>query len=146
MPTTIRQQRDDNKYRQTSPTLTTYADLTSHFLPHPSTGQVTRVTDVDSVKQSIRNIVLTDKYERVRRPRIGANIRRHLFDMFDDLTMTRIESDVETAIENNEPRARVLNVKASGDPDTNSVAVTVTFSVLSTADEQSLTIPVYRAR
>lgn len=56
-----------------------YSDLNLSFKPHPITGDITRKTDVDAVKQSIKNLISTNHYERPFKPSLGANLRGKLF-------------------------------------------------------------------
>ena len=56
-----------------------YKDLNLNFSANPVTQDVTTVTDVISVKRSIRNLLLTNHYDRPFHPEIGSNIQHLLF-------------------------------------------------------------------
>ena len=57
-----------------------YKDLDLNFMAHPITGDVTTKSDSEAVKRAVKNIVLTNYYERPFKPSLGGNIRGLLFD------------------------------------------------------------------
>jgi phage baseplate assembly protein W len=115
-----------------------YIDFQSNFTIHPIKKDLTRLTNEDAVKRSIRNILQTDYYERRFRPKFGANIRAYLFENMTPITLHAIKSAVITAIENHEPRANIIDVVVSGG-DNNAVDVTLTFSIINSLQIVSLT-------
>ena len=58
-----------------------YKDLDIFFTPHPVTGDITVKTDTDAVRRSVRNIILTNKYERPFKPNFGGSLRDMLFEL-----------------------------------------------------------------
>lgn len=91
---------------------------------------MTRLVNEEAVKRSIKNILLTDYYERRFRPKFGANIRKYLFENITPLTLKAIQSDVTMAIGTYEPRARIIDIKVSAPSDSNEVDITVTFTTI----------------
>ena len=106
-----------------------YKDLNLNFSANPVTGDVTTVTDVIAVKRSVRNLLLTNHYDRPFHPEIGSNIPSLLFENFGPITGNQISRSVEETIVNFEPRARVESVEAFPVPDTNTYDVRVYFYV-----------------
>jgi len=100
----------------------------------------------DSVKRSIRNILLTDKGERFFNPTFGSDIRKMLFENFSPATEQVIADLIKTAIGNHEPRANVINVNVSGDPDQNSMYINIVFSVINKAEPVTLELILNRIR
>jgi len=90
-----------------------YKDLDFAFAASAVSSDVTRKYDVNAVKQSLRNILLTNFYERPFRPDFGTAISGLLFEPADDLTAIAIEKSVEQAVTRYEPRIRIDSVKAS---------------------------------
>jgi phage baseplate assembly protein W len=123
-----------------------YSDFLHTFLPHPATGQISRKTNVDAVKMSIRNLILTDKYERLKNPRIGSNIRRHLFELFTPMTAEYLKSDIQQTIEQSEPRARILQLDVTPNEDQNEMRVNLLFSIVTSQEPQQLELTLYRVR
>ena len=68
------------------------------------------------------------------------------FDLADEETEEEIEESIISAINVHEPRARTLNVRASSNPDRNEVDVKITFQVINTQEEVSLSIVLARLR
>lgn len=97
---------------------------------HPIKKDLTRLVNEDSVKRSIKNILLTDYYERPFRPRFGANIRKYLFENITPLTLRAIQIDITAAIATYEPRANIIEINVSAPSDSNEVDVSVTFSTI----------------
>jgi|TARA_B110000285_G_scaffold182354_1_gene206075 phage baseplate assembly protein W len=106
-----------------------YKDLNLNFSANPVTGDVNKVTDVNCIKRSIRNLLLTNHYDRPFHPEIGSNIPSLLFENFGPITGNQISRSVEETIVNFEPRARVESVEAFPVPDTNTYDVRVYFYV-----------------
>jgi phage baseplate assembly protein W len=123
-----------------------YSDFHTDLLPHPFNRQLIRKIDEDAVKQSIRNLVLTNKYERIRKPNIGGSITKYLFEPFSPLIQSEIKSTIESMVENYEPRAKILDVIVSDDTDSNSLYITVKFATITNAQPQQLEITLYRVR
>ena len=76
-----------------------------------------------AVINSIKNLVLTNHYERPFQPDIGSNIRRLLFENMDTITASSIETEIEQTILNYEPRARISRINAMADFDRNGFMV-----------------------
>ena len=106
-----------------------YKDLNLNFSANPVTGDVTTVTDVVAVKRSVRNLLLTNHYDRPFHPEIGSNIPYLLFENFGPITGNQLSRAIEEMIGNFEPRARVENVECIPIPDTNTYDIRIYFYV-----------------
>jgi phage baseplate assembly protein W len=122
-----------------------YADFDTNLNFHPIRKDVALLTNEDAVKRSIRNIVLTNYYER-NDPTVGANIGYQLFELASRKSQIIIENSLTTAIKNHEPRANLISVNVAMDPDEHSISATITFSVISNAQPVSLTVILERVR
>ncbi len=109
-------------------------------------GDVFKKSDAAAVKQAVKNLVLTNFYEKPFLPRFGGNIRGLLFELADDDTEFEIENAVITSIERYEPRAEVLSVAAQSQPDLNALDVTIVFKVINTGEEVVFTTTLTRLR
>ena len=87
-----------------------YSDLDLNFTIHPVKKDINRHVGDMAVINSIKNLVLTNHYERPFQPDIGSNIRRLLFENMDTITASSIEREIEQTISNYEPRARVSRI------------------------------------
>ena len=92
-----------------------YTDIDLNITPHPSSGDLVLKKDNDAVKRSLRNIMLTNNFERPFKPNFGANLRGLLFELADDLTKFEIRSQIIEAVENFEPRVKIDNIYLTQD-------------------------------
>ena len=106
-----------------------YKDLNLNFSANTVTQDVTTVTDVISVKRSIRNLLLTNHYDRPFHPEIGSNIQHLLFEPINPVTGNQLARLIEELIANFEPRANVESVECFPVPDTNTYDVRIYFYV-----------------
>ena len=106
-----------------------YKDLNLNFSTNPVTQDVTTVTDVNAVKRSVRNLLLTNHYDRPFHPEIGSNVTALLFENFGPITGNQLSRTIEEMISNFEPRARVETVECYPLPDTNTYDVRIYFYV-----------------
>ena len=109
-------------------------------------GDIYRKTDADAVKQSVKNIVSTNRFEKPFEVFYGANITGMLFELADAGMGTHVEDQVKSAIEEYEPRARVLKINVFSNPDRNTLQVELLFRVTSTEQEVELQTTVSRLR
>ena len=106
-----------------------YKDLNLNFGINPVTSDVTTVTDVTAVKRSVRNLLLTNHYDRPFHPEIGSNIQALLFENFGPITANQLSRTIEEMIANFEPRARVESVECYPVSETNTYDVRIYFYV-----------------
>ena len=125
---------------------TVYSDFKTGFSVHPVKGDLTLNTNEDSVKRSIRNILLTNYSERPFQPLFGGNITALLFENFTGSTIATSKQIVSTAIKNYEPRAILHDVLISGNPDSNELSVKVVFSTKNRTEPDVLDIILERVR
>ena len=89
----------------------------------------TTVTDVIAVKRSVRNLLLTNHYDRPFHPEIGSNVPHLLFENLNPVTGNQLSRTIEEMIGNFEPRARVENVECTPLVDQNKYDVRIYFYV-----------------
>jgi hypothetical protein len=118
--------------------LVTYSDIKTDFEPHPLTGDISIVTDIDSIKQSVVNIVFTDFYERYFSPTFGAGVPQNLFENMVPQTRYEIEKRINEAVENFEPRARIVRTRVTPSPDDNNIVVTIVFRPVNSTEDVSV--------
>ena len=106
-----------------------YKDLNLNFGINPVTSDVTTVTDVTAVKRSVRNLLLTNHYDRPFHPEIGSNVQALLFENFGPITANQLTRTIEEMIANFEPRARVESVECFPLQDRNTYDVRIYFYV-----------------
>ena len=124
-----------------------YTDLDLFFGRKTSDSDISKVTDIQAVKRSIRNLVLLNHYEKPFHPEIGSGVRDMLFELMTPVTAVILTRKIEDVINNFEPRARLVSVRAIPDLDRNAYEVQVAFYVVNTPTELvDLTIMLERLR
>ena len=121
-----------------------YKDLDINFLAHPITGDVTTKTDSDAVKRAVKNIVLTNYYERPFKPSLGGNIRGLLFELDTDRKLNRARKRLAETISDLEPR--VENVRCKFDTSGNSLNVVIFYNIKNGITGQEVEFHITRAR
>ena len=111
-----------------------YRDL-DLFFSRKSNKDVNKVTDIEAVKRSVRNLILLNSYEKPFHPEIAGDVRALLFELMTPLTSAVIARKIQDVIENFEPRARLTGVQAIPDFDRNAYEVTVYFYVVNAPTE-----------
>ncbi len=112
-----------------------YKDLDLFFDKKSVSKDIAKLTDIAAVKRSIRNLVLTNHYEKPFHPEIGSGVRDMLFEPMSPLTAHVLTRKIEDVIENFEPRAKVIGVSAQPNLDRNEYRVTINFFVLNAPTE-----------
>ena len=112
-----------------------YRDLDLFFAKKSGSKDVRKVTDIQAVKRSVRNLVLLNHYENPFHPEIGSGIRDMLFENMSTMTAIILARKIEDVIENFEPRVRLISVRADPNLDRNEYEVTIEFFVVNTPTE-----------
>jgi phage baseplate assembly protein W len=107
-----------------------YSDFDLAFIKHPNTKDVTILKDLDSVKQSIKNLILTSRGERPFNPNLGSGIRALLFEPADFFTSIDLQEAIEETVLNFEPRVNLLNVDVDAEEDFNRFKVSIEFQMI----------------
>ena len=130
----------------TIPTARTFRDLDLNFNIHPVKKDINTFTNEFAVINSIKNLVLTNHYERPFQPELGSNLRRLLFENVDSVTASVIENEITETIRNFEPRAQVSKVTAVPAPDENKYSVELEFFIINSANPITITFFLERIR
>ena len=102
--------------------------------------------DKDWLINSVKNLILTNHYERPFRPQIGSSIRRLLFENIDAIVAAQLERAVAETIQNFEPRAEISVVTAIPDPDNHGYKMTLEFFVINNANPITINFFLERIR
>lgn len=140
--------REDGNLQQSSLVTSrkkVFRDLDVTFAAKPS-KEISVKKDAAAVKQAVKNLILTNFYEKPFQPFFGGNIAGLLFELADDATGTEVEEQIVSAIQQYEPRAQILDVDVNSKPDRNSLTVTITFKVVNTQEIVTFTTNLSRLR
>ena len=127
-----------------------YKDLSLFFTPNPVSGDVTMVTDVQDIKRSVRNLVMTNRFEKPFHPEVASHVRDLLFEPFSPVTINLLRNRIETVLTNYEPRVTLTDVQVE-DPDfqrmdNNELNVRIFFTLKNDPQIQSVDILLERIR
>lgn len=112
-----------------------YKDIDISFRKNPISRDVSPLTDIDSIKRSVKLLVMTNYFERTFQPGIGSNVYYHLFENFTPFTLVSLKRSIKEVIDNFEPRANVLGVDLSeSSVDSNILDCKIIFSVKNVLD------------
>ena len=126
---------DAQLHNDTDRNVRQYSDLDLFFSRKTSNGDVNKITDVQAVKRSIRNLVQLNTYDKPFHPEISGGVREMLFENMTPVVSSIIARQVEDVIDNFEPRARLVSIRALPDFDRNAYEIQVSFYVVNTPTE-----------
>ena len=112
-----------------------YSDLDLFFGKRAVGSDVNKVTDIQAVKRSLRNLINLDAFEKPFHPEIAGGIREMLFENMTPMVAAVLARKIEDVIENFEPRARLVSVRALPDFDRNIYNVSIEFYVVNAPTE-----------
>ena len=112
-----------------------YSDLDLFFGKKTVGSDVNKVTDVQAVKRSLRNLINLNTFEKPFHPEISGGVRELLFENMNPMTSVVITKKIEDVIENFEPRCRLVSVRALPNYDRNAYNVTIEFYVVNAPTE-----------
>lgn len=98
--------------------------------------------DSEAINNSIRNILLTQKYTVPGNPDFGADLERVLFEQMDEITLTLIRNIILTEISRWEPRIVINDLRFKTYGQQQRIAVTINYTILKTNDIETATFKV----
>jgi len=140
MPITYNTGYDDAQAVNESPRSTfIYKDLNMFFTKHPTSKDVSKVTDVQAIKRAVRNLVLLNQGEKPFHPEIGGNVHGSLFENFTPIAEIELRTAIESTLSIYEPRVILEKVKVNDNDgyslDQNKLGITVSFSIANVPNE-----------
>ncbi len=107
-----------------------FSDLDLDFISHPTTGDIVKKTGTEALKRSVRNLILTNFYDRPFRSYIGSNAQKLLFENANPLTSNFLKDAINEVLTNYEPRIAVRGIQVNFDIDNNGYNVVLAFSIV----------------
>lgn len=124
----------------------TFTDIDLNFTAHPVTGDVAHKYDEAAIKQSVKNLILTQNYERPFHSEIGSQVRSILFEPAGPMTAAILQRSIEDVINTFEPRVILLSVDVIDNSDNNAYAVKIYFKIINTETPISVSLLLKRTR
>jgi len=123
-----------------------YADFFNNISALIHKNDLALLTNEESIKNAIRNLLLTNRGERFFNPDLGSDIQSLLFENITQVTSNNLKKFIEYTIQNYEPRAQLLEVIVSPVPDENAYSATIIFSVINSNTQAILEMIINRVR
>jgi phage baseplate assembly protein W len=123
-----------------------YKDLDLNFLIHPVRKDINKHKDEMAVINSIKNLMMTNHYERPFQPDLGSNVRRLLFENLDKITAISMDREIRQVVQNYEPRAQIKTLDIVPDMDNNGFSVRMEFYIMNMTDPVTINFFLERVR
>jgi phage baseplate assembly protein W len=123
-----------------------YTDLDLDFMPHPTTKDVMRKTGTEAIKRSVRNLLLTNFYDRPFQSYIGSNALKLLFENATPITSNFLENAIRETLRTFEPRINVQALEIKFDNDNNGYNVKLYFIIVNRNEPAVITLFLERIR
>lgn len=123
-----------------------FSDISLSFESNPVTGDIIKVKDDISVKQSIKTLVLTEFFEVPFQKNKGTKVRKILFELITDDGAEMLRNEIVNVIKENEPRANLIDVLVQPIPDENRYIIKIIFSMINTLEPLTTEIVISRVR
>ena len=123
-----------------------YSDFTDNLLQAPFSNDLAKITNENSIKQSLRNIVKTYCGERLYDNSIGQSGNYGLFGLNDTLTESIVKQTLIDAIKNNEPRVNVAIINVDSQTNPNALVIEIFFNITNISNILSISVVLNRVR
>jgi phage baseplate assembly protein W len=123
-----------------------FSDLDFNFTKHPVTKDLSRRYDEDAVKNSLKNLILTNNYERPFHSEIGSPIKKLLFEPATPMLGAMLRRTIQDVINTFEPRVNLIDIVVMTNPDEYSIDVSIEFTILNTTAPITLDLTLQRTR
>ena len=125
---------------------TVAADFHKDMTTVPGKEDLARKINEAAVKESIRNIILTNRGERPFQPEFGCDVRKMLFENATMQTFDLVKTVIQDAIDIYEPRCELMGVDVTGDVDSNAINIAIVFRLINTDTPTKFNIILNRVR
>jgi|TARA_B100001093_G_scaffold520028_1_gene612150 phage baseplate assembly protein W len=115
-----------------------FKDLAISLKANPNTKDFSAVRNENAIKQSVRNLVLTQFGERPYQYDIGSRVTGLLFEPFDVFLAEDLRDEIYNTIQRLEPRVEVDAVNVREGIDENSIDIGIRYTII--GQQQSQTV------
>jgi phage baseplate assembly protein W len=123
-----------------------YSDLDLDFIAHPTTGDVVKKYGEDAIKRSIRNLIMTNFYDKPFRPGVGSNVTKLLFENSTPIVKNLISDAITEMVNNYEPRIRIRKIDVNFSEADNAYNITIFFTIVNTSQPVTINLFLERIR
>lgn len=123
-----------------------YSDLDLKLRLHPTHGDIVPLKDIDAVKQSVKNLILTSKKERLFQPWLGSGVQDLLFEPSTAITRTLLRRAIIDVVNRYEPRVKMNDVVVEDRSDINAYNITLNFTIINLVQDVDVQFYLERVR
>ncbi|MEC9436177.1 MAG: GPW/gp25 family protein [Thermoproteota archaeon] len=122
-----------------------FQDLAISFKANPSTGDFGVVKNENAIKQSVRNLILTEFGERPFQEEIGSRVNTLLFEPWDPFSVDALKSEIFNCLTRLEPRIECTGVEVRDDSDINAVQIGIDYTIVGESEVKQVDFLLERA-
>lgn len=123
-----------------------YSDLNLSMPLHPQLDDITPLKDIDAVRQAVKNLILTNFYDRPFHPELGSGVTALLFENASIFTAMRIRDEIKRVLEDHEPRVNVIDVDIVDNSDANVYHISIAFNIIHIQRDAEVSFNLQRIR
>lgn len=135
-----------DRFGQSQKKVELYSDFLNNIDRHPITNSLARVVNEDSIRQSLKNLIRTNRGERPFEPTVGSDIYKTLFEFDDVITSENIKQYIKQTVKYNESRVRLIDVIVESAADSNEFDVTLLYYIINSTTPSSLSVILKKVR
>lgn len=107
-----------------------FDDLLISMKKNAFTDDVSVVKNDNAIKQSIKNLVLTNPGEKHFQPNVGSRVFNLLFEPLDAFTADAVKDEVINTINQYEPRVELTDVAVVPIEEGNKLSITIEYRIV----------------
>ena len=123
-----------------------WADLDLSLKLHPIRKDIIPLKDDRAIKNAVRNLLITNFFERPFGSSKGANLRGLLFEPADGITRMAIRDNIRRVLAQHEPRIQIISISVTNQSDDNAYNILLHFKIKEFDLEQEVEIVLRRLR
>ena len=107
-----------------------FKDISLSFLRHPITNDLVALKNEDAIKRAVQNLVRTKVGEVFFNDSVGTRLTGSLFELASSDLVDPLQTEIETVIDNFEPRVDLKNVVVRSRPEEYSLDVEISYDIV----------------
>lgn len=123
-----------------------WKDLDLGLTLHPIRKDITPLKDDAAIKNAVRNLLVTNSFERPFQPSLGANLKGFLFEPGDAITRINMKNRIAETLKRHEPRIAVQDVEVIDQADQNAYRINVRFIIKEFDTQENVSIQLRRLK
>lgn len=124
--------------------ITRFKDIDLNFARHPSTNDISILTDARAIARAVKNLVFMNMYDSPFHPEIYSGVRELLFEPMTTSTTVALQKVIEYTVTNFEPRVKLVAVEVKPSYSSNSYYVAVSYNIVGIAELYQVTFSLSR--